>query len=74
MLFPSKIRGKPFTVQLDLCTACGTCFRVGCPAISNSTEKNEKGRPKSEIDPGMCTGCTICAQVCPSEAIVELQQ
>ena len=46
-------------------TACGACFRVGCPSISQSDEKNEKGRYKAEIDPLTCTGCAICAQVCP---------
>ncbi len=74
MLFPRKIKGKPYTVDLELCTACGACFRVGCPAISGSEEKNDKGKPKSEIDPVVCTGCTICAQVCPVDAIVELEQ
>jgi len=74
MLFPSKVTGTPYTVELDLCTACGACFRVGCPAISGSGEKNEKGRPKAEIDPLICTGCTICAQVCPAGAIVELKK
>ncbi|HER43069.1 MAG TPA: indolepyruvate ferredoxin oxidoreductase subunit alpha [Candidatus Eisenbacteria bacterium] len=74
MLFPSKITGAPYTVRLDLCTACGACFRVGCPAISGSKEKNEKGRSKAEIDPILCTGCTICAQVCPAGAIVELKE
>jgi indolepyruvate ferredoxin oxidoreductase alpha subunit len=74
MLFPRKIKGKPYTVNLELCTACGACFRVGCPAISGSEEKNDKGKPKSEIDPAVCTGCTICVQVCPVDAIVELEQ
>ncbi len=74
MLFPKKIRDKPYTVKLDLCTACGACFRVGCPAISGSGEKNEKGRPKAYIDPVLCAGCAICAQVCPVDAIVELEQ
>jgi indolepyruvate ferredoxin oxidoreductase alpha subunit len=72
MLFPTKIKGAPYMVQLDVCTACGACFRVGCPAISGSAEKNEKGRSKAEIDAAICTGCTICAQVCPANAIVEL--
>ena len=74
MLFPRKIKGKPYTVNLELCTACGACFMVGCPAISGSEEKNDKGKPKSEIDPALCTGCTICVQVCPVDAIVELEQ
>ncbi len=74
MLFPKKIKDTPYTVILDKCTACGLCFDVGCPSISASNEKNAKGKPKSEIDPLTCTGCTICAQVCPVEAIVPLEQ
>jgi indolepyruvate ferredoxin oxidoreductase alpha subunit len=73
MLFPTKLRDIPYTVNLDLCTACGACFRVGCPAISQSTETNEKGRRKAEIDAELCTGCAICSQVCPEEAIVQIQ-
>ena len=73
MLFPRKIKDNPFEVKLDLCIACGACFRVGCPAIYASEEKNEKGRPKAEIDPIQCTGCTLCAQVCPTDAIVEMK-
>ena len=74
MLFPSKIKDAPYTVLLEKCTACGLCFGVGCPSIAASDEKNDKGKPKSEIDPLTCTGCTICAQVCPADAIVPLEQ
>ncbi|MEA3311954.1 MAG: 4Fe-4S binding protein, partial [candidate division WOR-3 bacterium] len=27
------------------------------------------GRPKARIDPLLCTGCEICAQVCARRAI-----
>jgi indolepyruvate ferredoxin oxidoreductase alpha subunit len=74
MLFPSKIKDAPYTVVLEKCIACGLCFGVGCPSIAASDEKNDKGKPKSEIDPITCTGCTICAQVCPSGAIIPLEQ
>jgi len=75
MLFPSKIKTERiFHVLLDKCTACGACFRIGCPAISTSTEKNEKGRLKSQIDPELCTGCSLCFQVCPAEAIQEVEK
>jgi len=74
MLFPRKIKDNPYEVKLDLCTACGACFRIGCPAIVASEEKNEKGRPKAEIDPVLCTGCSLCAQVCPTDAIVEMKE
>ncbi|MFZ5915766.1 MAG: thiamine pyrophosphate-dependent enzyme [Chloroflexota bacterium] len=58
------------TVDAGACTACGVCFRVGCPAILKSEEiypKNKK--PKAVIDPLMCVGCDICLQVCPFHAI-----
>jgi indolepyruvate ferredoxin oxidoreductase alpha subunit len=72
VLFPSKLKPTTkFHVILEKCNACGACFRIGCPAITTSSEKNEKGRPKSEIDIELCTGCTLCAQVCPEEAIQE---
>jgi indolepyruvate ferredoxin oxidoreductase alpha subunit len=74
MLFPNKISDSPYTVVLDECIACGACFRVGCPAISLSQEKNEKGKPKAEIDPVLCTGCSLCAQVCPTDAIVVMKE
>ncbi len=73
VLFPSKLKpATKFHVVLEKCTACGACFRIGCPAISASREKNEKGRAKSQIDFELCTGCTLCAQVCPEEAIQEV--
>jgi indolepyruvate ferredoxin oxidoreductase alpha subunit len=75
MLFPSKIKTERiFRVALEKCTACGACFRIGCPAISAAEEKNEKGRPKAQIDPELCTGCSLCFQVCSSEAIVEVEK
>ncbi len=73
MLFPSKIKDEPYTVILDKCIACGACFRVGCPSISAAPETNDKGKHKSVIDTTTCTGCTICAQVCPSGAIVRVE-
>ncbi len=73
MLFPKKIPGTPYEVDLEKCIACGACFMVGCPSISVSEVKNKKGKPKSSIDPVTCTGCSICAQVCPSGAIARIE-
>jgi len=57
-------------VDLDRCNGCTLCFRLGCPAIIRSQEVDDKtGRPKAEIDPVLCVGCDMCAQICPREAI-----
>jgi indolepyruvate ferredoxin oxidoreductase alpha subunit len=55
----------------DQCNGCTVCFRVGCPAITKSEEVDPKyNRPLAEIDSALCTGCEICAQVCPRDAIL----
>ena len=61
----------PLRVDSRKCVACYTCIRTGCPALyKDATELHQKtGRPKSGIDPLLCTGCELCAQVCPARAI-----
>lgn len=57
-------------VDAEKCTACGACFRLGCPAIIRGEPKDPEGkRYKSRIDPQFCTGCNLCAQVCKFGAI-----
>lgn len=51
------------TVNQEKCTGCKRCIKeLGCPAISYEDRK-------AVIEPSMCYGCTICAQVCPFGAI-----
>lgn len=69
MLFPNKITDKPYRIDTEKCIACGACFKVGCPAITGSGETDEKGNSIPVISQVLCTGCSICAQVCPVDAI-----
>ena len=46
------------------CRDCGVCMRIGCPAIS-------KGENGIVIDPIQCTGCGVCANVCPFGSLVK---
>jgi len=70
---PVKIRGETLGVIADTCTACQSCMNVGCPSIS-WTEEWFDGRHKVKIDPTTCIGCSICAQVCPSDSIQPIKK
>ena len=74
VLMPKRIMDKPYEVILDKCNGCSACFRIGCPAISTSKEMTKRNRPKAVIDPLLCTGCSICAQICKPEAILLVEE
>ena len=54
--------GATQTVNTDKCNQCGICLLVGCPAIQTNGKQ-------PVIDAAMCSGCTICQQICPKQAI-----
>ncbi len=56
----TKERPAPFEVQG--CRNCGSCLRIGCPAIS----RKDGG---VSIDIGMCDGCGLCASLCSFHCI-----
>ncbi len=63
---------KPHALTVDTgkCIGCRKCINeLGCPALSVSFTKNEKGKNLVEIDKSLCTGCNLCGQVCPLDAI-----
>ncbi len=68
VLDPVKIKGPPLTVTQEGCVACQSCMNLGCPALTWADGLHD-GRHKVEIDPAACIGCTLCAQVCPSDCI-----
>ena len=54
--------GATQMIDTEKCNQCGICLLVGCPAIQTTGKQ-------PIIDIGMCTGCTICQQICPKQAI-----
>ena len=59
----------PYRVDEEKCRAkCNACIRLlGCPAIM-------KTDGKAVIDEALCTGCGLCAHICPYNAIVRGEQ
>jgi indolepyruvate ferredoxin oxidoreductase alpha subunit len=60
-------RKAPFKVLFDKCTGCKLCLRLGCPAISFIENH-------ATINKNFCVGCEMCFDICPSEAIVKINQ
>jgi indolepyruvate ferredoxin oxidoreductase alpha subunit len=50
--------------DMKICVKCKACMRVGCPAIEFRDGRIEIG--------SACNGCSICAQVCPKNAISQV--
>jgi indolepyruvate ferredoxin oxidoreductase alpha subunit len=53
---------KPLYEINDNCRNCGACLRLGCPAMAREGDS-------VTIDPALCAGCGVCAQVCNFNAI-----
>jgi len=56
----------PYYIDQERCnTQCDACIKLlGCPAIIK-----EDG--KTIIDSSLCSGCGLCAQICPYKAITQ---
>ncbi len=51
------------SIDHEKCVGCKMCMRIGCPAISHANKK-------STVNPALCVGCGVCAQVCKFNAFV----
>ncbi len=61
LLGRGAVPGKPLAVDADACTGCKVCISLGCPAL-------EFRGDRAYIN-AFCTGCNVCAEVCPAKAI-----
>lgn len=51
----------PYVIDVDKCTQCGACQKIGCPGVLPGEQ--------AVIDDVACTGCSLCAQACKFDAI-----
>ncbi|MBE7056875.1 MAG: indolepyruvate ferredoxin oxidoreductase subunit alpha [Ruminococcaceae bacterium] len=54
--------GAPVVIDQDKCKKCGSCMKLGCPAII-------KKDGNYMIDASQCAGCRQCEQMCPFKCI-----
>jgi indolepyruvate ferredoxin oxidoreductase alpha subunit len=54
----------PYRVEAIDCIRCEECFETGCPALVRGDDD------LPEIRSWECAGCAMCAQLCPTDAIV----
>lgn len=63
--FPT-LNKKQCVIEADKCKNCKMCVRTGCPALVSTKDA-------VTIDKTSCNGCTVCEQVCPFDAISEVE-
>jgi len=57
--------GEPLRISAKRCQACHRCLKLACPAIECPDEK-------PSINQVLCSGCGLCEQLCPFEAVVRI--
>jgi indolepyruvate ferredoxin oxidoreductase alpha subunit len=84
VLFKREMKGgrKAFEVDTYKCVGCKACIGLGCPAISwikfedmpsETVKRNAKKQGGvAYIDSELCTGCTLCKQVCKVGSVIEV--
>jgi indolepyruvate ferredoxin oxidoreductase alpha subunit len=61
-------RSRPFYINPERCKNHRICLnKLACPAMYLTDAK-------VEINKNLCTGCPVCAQICPENAILPLKE
>jgi indolepyruvate ferredoxin oxidoreductase alpha subunit len=56
-----RVTKKAYAVERKTCSGCKMCLKAGCIALS-FTPEGKTGFV--EVDPLLCNGCGVCAQLC----------
>lgn len=58
------IKNTEKPLQVQDCTGCKLCLKLGCPALSFDEEHKT-----AQVDQALCTGCGLCMNVCKFNAL-----
>jgi len=61
-----RVSSKPYVVERKTCIGCKLCLKAGCIALS-FTPEGKTGYV--EVDPLLCNGCGVCAQLCTTNSM-----
>ncbi len=64
VLLKQVVKDTYYTISAEKCRSCKACMQLGCPAISFTDGK-------AKIDTSICTGCSLCSNMCRFGAIEE---
>lgn len=59
-------------INPELCSGCGKCLQLGCPALIPDRKQSISGsrsKMRVRISQQLCTGCNLCLQICPKGVI-----
>ncbi len=62
-ILKSKTQNKYMEIVAEECSGCQACLKLGCPALSMKEDI-------AKINTDICTGCTLCQQLCKLNAII----
>ena len=54
-------------VNQDKCKKCGSCLKLGCPALERDENKTVT------VNSALCVSCGLCKQVCKFSALEEFE-
>ncbi|MCM2359510.1 MAG: indolepyruvate ferredoxin oxidoreductase subunit alpha [Geobacteraceae bacterium] len=61
-----RVKQSMLAVDLEKCSGCRACLKVTCVALGMVPAGDKM---KVQIDPNICNGCGVCAQLCKFDAM-----
>lgn len=66
-----RVSQRHYEVDRETCVGCKACLKAGCIALGFVPE-GKTGY--ATVDPLLCNGCSVCAQLCATDSLVVAKQ